>query len=725
MIFEGTTSLYDAVASSRGGDTKELSDVVYETIDKLSQIETSSSRPGMLFGRIQSGKTRAFIGIIAAAFDKDFDGAIILTKGTRSLAQQTVKRVAHDFAQPRAADLVQLFDIMDLPPNLTSFVLSQKLIFVVKKEDDNLHRLTAAFTTTYPKLLSRKWIIIDDEADLASVTFRKSKGVKKVGKISGQIDDFREHLAASAYLQVTATPYSLYLQPKDDVVDSGELLFRPRRPAFTVILRPHDSYVGGDEYFEKAADPDSPAQYFFRNVPIAERDALKKEDGRRLKLDEVLTSTNAQIIRLALMNFIVGGCIRRIQSRSSNEPIRKYAFLFHTEMQKASHEWQEQVVRAIRDQLVGLVAQDKDRLDLLIEASYNDLLRSLSLTDFTIPGIADVKRDVYEALTREYLMISIVNSEQDVELMLDDDGQLKLQNPLNIFIGGQILDRGITINNLIGFYYGRNPQKFQQDTVLQHSRMYGARDRKDLPVTRLYAPERVYKMMARINEFDAALRDALEASTHGDADVYFIMQDPKLQLVACNPNKLLFSDLRAVRPDRRLVTTDFQVLSVTAGRKNLEALDGKIAELAIADNAPLLVPLDTARDLLRLALANFVYEDDDDDDRKANVAILEHLSMAAKNNASRGNVWLLLAGQVDPRQVSRYRENGRFTDSPDTKQQQDAAALTAEAPVLMLLKQQGDKERGWTGLPFWWPVIVAPSDATTTVFANKAADLSA
>jgi len=41
-----------------------------------------------------------------------------------------------------------------------------------------------------------------------------------------------------------------------------------------------------------------------------------------------------------------------------------------------------------------------------------------------------------------------------------------------MFIGGQILDRGITIGNLIGFYYGRNPNRFQQDTVLQHSRMY-------------------------------------------------------------------------------------------------------------------------------------------------------------------------------------------------------------------------------------------------------------
>jgi hypothetical protein len=79
-------------------------------------------------------------------------------------------------------------------------------------------------------------------------------------------------------------------------------------------------------------------------------------------------------------------------------------------------------------------------------------------------------------------MITKVNSDNEVEVLLDDFGELKLRTPFNLFIGGQILDRGITIRNLIGFYYGRNPQRFQQDTVLQHSRMYGARPIDDLPV---------------------------------------------------------------------------------------------------------------------------------------------------------------------------------------------------------------------------------------------------
>ncbi|WP_205731261.1 Z1 domain-containing protein, partial [Acinetobacter baumannii] len=69
----------------------------------------------------------------------------------------------------------------------------------------------------------------------------------------------------------------------------------------------------------------------------------------------------------------------------------------------------------------------------------------------------------------EYVTVTKVNSEENVINMLDDTGQLKLRSPLHIFIGGQVLDRGITLTNLIGFYYGRRPNKFQQDTVLQHS----------------------------------------------------------------------------------------------------------------------------------------------------------------------------------------------------------------------------------------------------------------
>lgn len=41
----------------------------------VDQLDTADdpNRPGMLLGKIQSGKTRAFLGVIARAFDRGYD----------------------------------------------------------------------------------------------------------------------------------------------------------------------------------------------------------------------------------------------------------------------------------------------------------------------------------------------------------------------------------------------------------------------------------------------------------------------------------------------------------------------------------------------------------------------------------------------------------------------------------------------------------------------------
>ena len=58
---------YDRLAADRvragNPDTPEYEVCVRETVDELLAGETTSSHPGMLLGKIQSGKTRAFLGI--------------------------------------------------------------------------------------------------------------------------------------------------------------------------------------------------------------------------------------------------------------------------------------------------------------------------------------------------------------------------------------------------------------------------------------------------------------------------------------------------------------------------------------------------------------------------------------------------------------------------------------------------------------------------------------
>jgi hypothetical protein len=114
-----------------------------------------------------------------------------------------VQRIKNDFATFIADDQVQVFDIMQLV-DLTGYELSQKLIFVVKKEDDNKKRLLDAFGKKFPVLRSKKLLIVDDEADFASVSFRSAGGVTGPGVIASQIDQLQHLVERSHFLQVTS-----------------------------------------------------------------------------------------------------------------------------------------------------------------------------------------------------------------------------------------------------------------------------------------------------------------------------------------------------------------------------------------------------------------------------------------------------------------------------------------------------------------------------------------
>jgi hypothetical protein len=709
---------YEQITRNRG-DTPEFQQCVEETVQKLLEQETSSSKPGILLGKIQSGKTRTFLGIVGLGFDNGYEVAVVLTKGTKSLARQTLRRVREDYRPFIQADQVHVFDIMSLPDNLTPYELAHKLILVVKKEDDNLRRLLKAFRDQYPALKEKRLLIVDDEADTASLSFRRYQGQIGIGVISQQIDQLRSLVRESGYLQVTATPYSLYLQPEGEAQRNGTSLFKPKRPAFTVLLPIHPDYVGGDYYFERNSDPSSPAYYFFEPVPLAERDALKEEDRRRLKIENILQEKNASILVRAVMNFVVGGTIRRMEQTAAGQALQKYSFLFHTESSRQSHAWQQPVTNRINDDLVTAAGADAPIFELLMRQSYDDLKRSMDLALAGMPTYEQAKQQVKSALLAGHLMITKVNSDSDIEALLDEDGQFRLRTPLNLFIGGQILERGITITNLIGFYYGRNPRKFQQDTVLQHSRMYGSRPKADLPVTRFYSPPHIYQIMRNIHEFDSGLREAFLTGAH-EQGVYFIQRDAADRLVPCSPNKLLFSKLTTIRPGRRVVPVDFQTVAKTAGKRNLDDLDRRVATLC-EGNVGTTVEIDVhdAVKLLELCYQNLQFDDPEDDQAKAQIAILEHFSLQADPTRGRGKVWLVTA--VD-RDVARYREAGRFSDAPDTKQQADEARAKAiDIPVLELLRQNGKEgEKGWRGLPFWWPVVVTPRNAITSVFAAEA-----
>jgi len=179
----------------------------------------------------------------------------------------------------------------------------------------------------------------------------------------------------------------------------------------------------------------------------------------------------------------------------------------------------------------------------------------------------------------------------------------------------------------------------------------------------------------------------------------------------------MFSEVVSIRPEKRMLPIGFQTVAKSYGSKNLSLLDKRIEEIESKNPKELaLISVEKAVELLQLAYANLEFEDVGDDLRKAHVAALEHLSRTCKNQVLQGKVWLLTARD---RNIKRYREEGRFSNGPDTKQQMDLIRPSGEhIPILMLFRQNGEQADGWRDLEFWWPVIVTPRGAVTSIFAS-------
>ncbi len=701
------------------GDTDELVSCIKDILVEIRKGSTDFRKPGILLGKIQSGKTRAFIGVMAHAFDEGYDFALVLTKGTNALAQQTKKRIEEEFIKE---DLVQIHDIMHFPKDLSQYELNQKMIVIAKKEVNNLKRALTALHETYPDLKQKKMLIIDDEADFASIVFKKVEDKIEQGKISTQIDQMREAVKDSDYLQVTATPYSLYLQPESE--DKERILpLKPKRPAFTVLLPIYKDYVGGDYFFGQSQDEGSSAYCVFKEVPSDECEILKESDRRSFKLEECLNSPRIATLRLAIMNFIVGANIRRLQE--DRAPSAKYSLIIHTERTKASHEWQRMIVDCLVGEFEKLSRNNLPKLDPIIQESYKDLARCASTGSLVFPSYELTRDEVLTALRDGYVSVSNVNSDADINALLDEEGQLKLRTPLNIFIGGQILDRGITIRNLIGFYYGRRPKSFQQDTVLQHSRIYGRRPHEDLVVTRLYTTLAIYETMQKIHEFDEALRDSIKRGAQ-ESGVYFIRKDSNGKLKPCSPNKLLLSKITTLRPYKRLLPQGFNTIARTKLDKLISKIDRMVEAIEgvqRSGNGSYLVDVAIASELVELINQTLEFEEGYEWDIKATKASIEFL--AKEVSSEEGKVWLLIRRD---RQVQRLKRDGRFENDPDGGSSRNTARSTARelalvSPVLILLKQQGNESDGWRGGPFWWPILVAPKNTKTSVFASEIKDI--
>jgi hypothetical protein len=415
---------------------------------------------GLIYGLVQSGKTGVLTVTGAMGADEGYRTLIVLTSDIDPLYEQTRSRIQEAFP---GMDIMGKVDLRDRGSFLQRIKRGACAI-VVTKNGSMLKTLIENLTGGHVRGLA--CLIIDDEADQASLNTKASRNDGTQSRINEQIEELRGFFHKNTYLQVTATPGALFLQ-------EGAHAFRPK---FTVLSHPGKDYVGGDDFFSRGVDD------LVREFSLADLTALSA--GMQPTPGTQMPAS----LLAALDAFMIGATYKR-----EVDADQKSAFLCHVSTRTADHKHIVDLLRKYKSDLgTGLKAGNQKLVARLREA-FDDLAgthNQLAKADFDhmLGRIAFLAAGIH---------VKLVNGETDEDVAL--------HAPYNLFVGGNKLGRGVTIKNLLVSYYGRHPRTPQADTVLQHARMYGYR-RNDIGLLRLWLPPELRAVFSAINEMERSLR---------------------------------------------------------------------------------------------------------------------------------------------------------------------------------------------------------------------------
>jgi hypothetical protein len=449
------------------GNAEEVDDI-RETADEVAQKWVSplsggtEEINGLIYGLVQSGKTGVLTVTGAQGADEGYRTILILTSDIDPLYQQTLGRVQEAFP---GIDIIGKKDFKDAD-SFIERIKSGTCAIITSKNSGLLRTLIENFKKGRVRGLT--CLIIDDEADQASLNTRERKADGTRSTINDRISELRGFFDKNTYLQVTATPQALFLQ-----IPGHEF-----RPKFTVLSHPGSDYVGGDDFF--GDESKLVREFDLNDITIL---APGAQPAPRLEIPSSLLK--------ALDTFMIGATFKR-----TTDPDQNCAFLCHVSTRTSDHKHIVDLLRKYKKDLAAGVKAGSEVITNRLKSAYDDLAS-------THEGL---KNAAFEGLMEAIgffspgINVKLVNGETDEDVAV--------KSPYNLFVGGNKLGRGVTIKNLLVSYYGRHPKTPQADTVLQHARMYGYR-RKDIGLLRLFLPRQLHVVFKAINKMERGLRDLI------------------------------------------------------------------------------------------------------------------------------------------------------------------------------------------------------------------------
>ena len=225
---------------------KEKDKILSEACDILGNCGNPSNEEnkttGLTIGYVQSGKTLSFTTVSALAAQNNFNAIIIIAGSTTKLVDQTTDRLASDLNIDSRSDISwNLFknpkknQIKEISGSMEEGLFDDNpvLLITVMKNIKHLNNLNSLFDSNQLKTLNLKVLIIDDEADQASLNTKASSNLEEeASAIYDSLKRLRKKIKNHTYLQYTATPQGPLLISILDILS----------PDFVKILSPRKIY---------------------------------------------------------------------------------------------------------------------------------------------------------------------------------------------------------------------------------------------------------------------------------------------------------------------------------------------------------------------------------------------------------------------------------------------------------------------------------------------------
>ncbi len=486
----------------------------------------TEKKRGLVVGDVQSGKTANYLGLINMAYDYGYRIVVLLAGTTNSLREQTQKRTdsgvigaksdsigntieflgvglntSEHFAVPFTNQVNDFKKFVQKNLNVAIADINKPVVLVVKKVKSVLESVAERLQSELSEkgLDCRSILIIDDEADNASITTSKDR--EKPTTINRLIRDIFNKFPIASYVGYTATPFAnIFINPHDD--ESYLDLF----PAdFIAQLHAPSTYFGGRLVFP---DNDSRSKYV-RLISENEPNFLPVVHDKYVQYPAM-----AESLKEAINCFIICNVIRTLRGqglkhRSMMINITRYNDTQALIWERVS-EYLELLKNAI-EQLSDMPLSDfcKNRYCNALYRLYQDDIFFKDIRE----GIYDdgttrptdwtsIQGGLYDEVKK--IIVVVINSRNGQMNNVDPTGKKKRfdyddkkdEGARVIAIGGMVLSRGLTLEGLMTSYYSRNAGAY--DTLLQMCRWFGYRPKyTDLC--------RIYLTQVSIDQFDAVL----------------------------------------------------------------------------------------------------------------------------------------------------------------------------------------------------------------------------